>query len=146
VPMFHAQYSADASNVTGDDTEYTLLPDTEEIDTSLFNTSTGTFTAPKEGWYYVNITCWIRGLLSGHNTGRIKIVATGSSYEKRIGNVGAMRDAGSDFTGELNHTSQMSAGDTFTVTVRVSSSTKVVDIEGDQVSNTRMSARWVRDL
>jgi hypothetical protein len=54
-PCFAAYLASPVLNVTGDDTVYTVLFDTERVDTTNdYNTGTGTFTAPVTGRYLLS--------------------------------------------------------------------------------------------
>lgn len=61
-PAFAAYLSSTQSNVTGDSTTYTIIPDTEIFDqNSDYNNATGTFTAPVTGKYNFSCACYITG-------------------------------------------------------------------------------------
>jgi hypothetical protein len=121
-----AYNSANLLNVTGDDTTYTVVWNTEVTDVGGdFNTSTGVFTAPATGTYLLTFSLSI-GENSGYtymqcnlvtsnrsvNTDRAVAPASGSGVDNR--NLAVVLD--------------MDASDTAHVTFRLGSGSKAVDL------------------
>lgn len=60
--VFRAKLNTAKNNVTGDGTLYTIPFDAEDFDASgSFNTTTGTFTAPTNGYYHLSATARLEG-------------------------------------------------------------------------------------
>jgi hypothetical protein len=68
-PAFFVRVSADVANVTGDNTNYTIIFDTEVFDQNGDFDGTSTFTAPVTGRYQLSFLCGIQSLLSVHTAG-----------------------------------------------------------------------------
>ena len=122
-PSFLVTDGTGASNVTGDSTVYTKLWPTEIYDQGS-NFSSNTFTAPVTGRYFLSATVSVAGMLVTHTGRALKIVTSNRNYTNDY-NVSL---AETDRTMTVNCIADMDAGDTATVTLDVSGSTKVVDI------------------
>ena len=138
IPMVIAYASAVIDNVTGDGTEYTLVMNTEVLDQGG-DFSTSTFTAPVAGTYLVQSTVSLNGLAAGHDIAYIQIKATGRTYTKTLGNIGALRDAYNDLSVSTSELVTLSATNTITITLTVDGGTKVVDINGTAAMATNIT-------
>lgn len=131
-PAFVAYPNATITDVTGDGTTYTLICNTAPVNVgTVYNTSTGTFTAPIAGTYLFNGSIGLSGLLVGH-TELIIIVNTsplGAFRPVRCNPYTSSTSTIQCFP--FSWTGTMSASGTMTVQVLVSGGTKVVDIFGD---------------
>jgi hypothetical protein len=136
-PSFYAYLAGNASNVTGDGTAYTIAYDTELFDrNSDFNTGTATFTAPVTGlyWFYHNTYTFQLGTL--FTILLSEVVTTARTYLTGVGNPGAMmRPAAADLTTVSGVYAQMTAGDTCTIRLTISGSTKTVDVGGTAINS-----------
>ncbi len=130
LPMFEANVIGGASNVTGDNTDYTVIWNsaTKNIGTVL-NTGTGVFTAPVDGTYHFDAILFLEQITSSHITADFFYVTTGENIFSYRGNI-ANRRSGSlsdtSLTGSLDI--DLDAADTVSVHIDVKSGTKVVDI------------------
>lgn len=127
-PAFLAQ-SAAQTDVTGDGTAYTIQYTNEIFDRNSDFDGVSTFTAPVTGIYQLNTTLSATGFTSGHTTGVLSIVTTARTYTVWSQNAadtatpaGANRISGSVLA-------SMTAGDTATVVLTVSTTAKTVDIQ-----------------
>lgn len=114
-PAFFAYLANTASNVTGDFSTFTFIPDTIIFDrTSNYNTGTGLFTAPTTGIYS------FQGLISFNDPGSLilffstTLFVTGTSaYSYIVSNISAVPGTGYDtIATQWSLTVAMTAGDT----------------------------------
>jgi hypothetical protein len=115
-PRFSASLSANASNVTGNGTSYTVIFDNELYDNgSDYNASTGVFTAPYTAVYRFNASVQLTGL-SGATSVQARFLADGVNYINRVD--------GSDINDRenlsLSEEISLSSGDTVSLVVSVS--------------------------
>jgi len=128
-PAFSANLSATASNVTGDATAYTILCNTEQYDVgSNYNTTTGTFTAPVTGKYRFAANLTLSTLGAGHTSGNLALTTTSTTYNLSSSNYGAIRNSNNALIINASYPANMTAGDTATLVVTVSNSTKTVNV------------------
>jgi hypothetical protein len=138
---FSANLSGDVSNVTGNGTEYTVAFDTEDYDlNSDFNTSTGIFTAPEDGYYFFGSRVGLNNM--DGNVSRVKVeiqfgVGTTDQLVYEEDYVTTITDSFDRRTYEVNGVIQLSANDTAKVDVTVSGMAgDTVDVEGSDLSYT----------
>lgn len=127
-PAFLATF-AGTTNVTGDGTAYTVPYATEVFDQNAdYNNGTYTFTAPVTGRYQLQASISMYGLTVNHNDHRFAIVTSNRSYDV----IDIFAAGANPFAQRSLHISvlaDMDAADTAYVTLTVSGSTKVVDLE-----------------
>lgn len=132
---FAATQSASLTNLTGDGTSYTVLPDTVLFDQKgNYTPGSGTFTAPVTGRYVIGGCVNLSSLGAGHTQGTFNINTAGSvarTYRAGYSNAGAMRDSNNDLTYTGEFIISLVAGDTVKMVVIVSNSTKTVGLQGD---------------
>ena len=96
---FAAGLTNDITNATGDGTVVTLNANafTEEYDTaSLFNASTGVFTAPLFGYYQFSASLALGNVAAGHTSAYFRLVTSYDTYLFGATNPGAVRTGGVD--------------------------------------------------
>jgi len=130
-PAFLALNSATDSNVTGDNTTYTIICDTEIYDQgSDYNNATGTFSAPVTGRYLFTATAYLLELTAAHTSLFLEIAtsnrdARGYSYSLSAGvPAGALEPIALCYV-------DMDAGDNANLRLRIAGSTKTVDVYGE---------------
>ena len=125
VSVYRSVYTA---NVTGNGTDYTVTWDTELADTGN-DFATPTFTAPSTGFYRVDLFLLLFSLTSAATSARIRLVATGSTY-----NIYYLSGVPTDVTTvpfSGSNVIKMTAADTFHIDVRVAGeSSDVVELDG----------------
>lgn len=134
-PAFLAYNSATDANVTGDNTSYTVICDTEVFDQNGdYNAGTGVFTAPVTGRYRLTFRVLLAELAAAHVTQNLSIIASNRTF-----NVQDIFPGGANpFTQrqfEINCLVDMDSGDTAYPTVQIAGGTKVVDVYGGASNN-----------
>jgi hypothetical protein len=129
---FSAYLASTQNNVTGDGTIYTL--GTGATLTILDNTgsnftTSGVYTAPATGLYFLSVTCRIDGLTVSNTQSRLDIVTTGRTFLGNTIGSGA-RTAANAIQMQNCQLVQMNATDTATFQVSANGSTLTVDVAG----------------
>lgn len=125
-PCFSAYLSSAVLNVTGDTTVYTVICDTERVDTtSDYNTTTGIFMAPITGRYLLMGQAEYRDIVD-QSTFNTTITTSNRTWEAH-GSYNA--DSDDDYMGTVTVVADMDASDTAYLTMFASggASGKVVD-------------------
>lgn len=138
--FFIATISSDVLNVTGDNTAYFVVFNTESVDVGgNYNTSTGKFTAPVDGYYEFITSLLLGGLSASHTTGKFNFtknsVEVGSAFR---GNFSQIADAGANFAASCSCILELNAGDEIQVLLQVDGAAKDVDLltgGGNSLSN-----------
>lgn len=130
-PLFSAIKSAVTTDVTGDGTTYSVICDTEIVDrNSNYDNTTGTFTAPVDGFYLLKFHCLVLDLLSTHTNGQAIINTSNRDYYGSFINPYAL-STGGFCPLWCECIADMDAGDTAVFQIQVSNGTKVVDVYGN---------------
>lgn len=132
-PAFLAYNSATDSNVTGDNTSYTVVCDTEVFDQNGdYNSGTGVFTAPVSGRYRFTARALVAELASAHVIQEINLTTSNRTYSLQDvfgSNPYTQRQL------EINVLADMDAGDTASFAVVIRSGSKVCDVYGSASGN-----------
>jgi hypothetical protein len=134
-PAFLAYVDTTITNVTGDGTVYTVIPDNEVFDQNGdFTLASGTFTAPVTGRYFLQFSILIVGgtVISAANA---RIVTSNRTYNNT-----AILSPGSTAACSMNMSvlADMDAADTATFTIATTDSGgKVDDVSGTTSGNLR---------
>ena len=131
---FYAYLSGNASNVTGDGTNYTIVFNSVLYDqNNNFNTGTGVFTAPVTGRYLLISTTTFLGLTASHTGAVLRF--NGSFAERGLDvKPYAISNAGT-LTLTYSMVVSMSATNTLHCESSVSGGTKVVSIVAGNISS-----------
>lgn len=137
--VFYAGLNSALTNVTGDGTTYAVLFDTKIEDStgSLYDVTTGQFTAPVDGFYNFSTSIAINNIGAGHTFGSITFVRNNGGGPDYLGisqdglSPAAAQSSNNDlvFQGSLTAI-PMSAGDTMQVNLYVANSTKTIGLNG----------------
>jgi len=130
---FLAYLSTDPANVTGDNTAYTVICDTEVYDqNSDYDNTTGIFTAPVTGKYLFCANIQLTSLGALHTKGQLILTVNGAarSYLQNL-NAGIVRNDSNGLTLTGSTYLSLAATNTVTVAVTVFNSTKTVGVNGD---------------
>jgi len=128
--MCQAYVDVTLADVTGDGTAYTIIFDNTIFDIgSNFNTTTGTFTTPVAGKYFISASITLAGLLVTHTTCLLRIDSTtniNSTFNPFV-----FADAAGQATYCISGIVSVAASTALNILVQVSGGTKVVDILQD---------------
>ena len=137
-PKFSAYLNPTVTNVTGDNTAYTIIFDNTFFDTtSSFNTGTGVYTFPATGTYLMTAGISVQNISATHLSGTSQIVTTARNY--RIANVSwfAVSTSGATYYVVGSAIVDATAGDTASVVITVNGASKTINIEGSTGPVTR---------
>lgn len=128
---FCALKSATTNNVTGDGTEYTVIFDSEVYDRgNVYNNSTGIFTAPRDGFYYLQAQVLVSDIDSGSLTGNIYIKTTPKNIRFAQANPYVCKSGTGSFSMHGSAAMYLTAGDMAYVTITLDSGLKTTDVVG----------------
>jgi len=114
---FSAFLSSTASNVTGNNTTYTILCDSEVFDVGgNYDTGTGTFTAPVTGKYHFIYSILLGGIVNA-NDNTSTLVTSNRVYKSNANSATAVKDAAGQASYRGEFLCDLDAGDTATATV-----------------------------
>lgn len=136
-PAFLGVLETTDSNATGDTTSFTLGSGnalTEIFDQSGDFVTTGTFTAPVTGKYYLYLTATIGDLTTAFDNSRVSILTSNNTFFGDHVNPGDTMDASNQRSNQVAVMCDMDAGDTASSLIEVGNSTKVIDVIGDTAS------------
>lgn len=123
-----AELSATQSDVTGDDTGYKPIFDTEILDVGGdYDNTTGIFTAPQAGYYRHDIILSFEDITASHT--RIVVLFNATTNGKRVfeANLANLRDDVDRCVLILSWTTAMANAETASMLINVANGTKVVD-------------------
>ena len=128
-PAFLATPSSALTDVTGDDTNYTVVFATEIFDQNADFDATSTFTASVTGRYDLATGIRMTGILSTHTLVQISIVTSNRTYLIGEGSAFGMMSVGTGLTIASKILADMDAADTATVLLDIANGTKVIDLD-----------------
>lgn len=132
-PAFSATLSADAANVTGNATVYTIICDTERFDQNAdYASGTGTFTAPVTGRYRFTAYALLDDIISTHTLVHYRIVTSNLTYYPVVVSPYKCTTPEGYFNVGVSCLADMDAADTCTFAIVVYSGTKTVDVLGTE--------------
>lgn len=128
-PAFLAYNSTDQTNVTGDNTIYTILFNSLQFDRGG-NFSGNTFTAPVTGIYYIGATVVMTGISASHISGGVIINSTPISAVPATSNYANAVNGNGDLTVNVGIVLSLSASNTVTLQLQVAGGAKSVNVIG----------------
>lgn len=130
-PVCFLVTASNATDVTGDNTTYTMVWDTEIFDTGA-DFASNTFTAPVTGKYRLSVS--VRASDFGTSTNLVvSIVTSNRTYSNNTSWAGASSET--TRTVAFSVLADMDGGDTATVTLVCANGTKTVDVSGGATYN-----------
>ena len=128
--MFVSHVTSIVSNVTGDETTYSFVCDSDIIDRNAdHDVSNGTFTAPVTGVYCFWQAMLIQGIASNHTRLMlIDVTSNRSIYPWTSLSYDLAAGGGTYITCNTCVTVDMDAGDTHVFNVRIDGGSKVIDV------------------
>lgn len=115
------------NDVTGDGSQPVVQFDSEVMDGLSGHFSANTFTATLGGLYQFNGCVFLKGFAAAHTSMAILVVTSNRNYQNIDNSIDTATNKGMC----ISVLADMDAGDTADLRVRVSGSTKVVDIDND---------------
>lgn len=132
-PCFLAYVNPAVTNVTGDGTTYTILYNNEVFDqSSSFDTTTGTFTAPITGKYTFHAVYEVTQTAAANQNSIFDLVTSNRGYELSVLNPSVATSALGFLSAGASVIADMDAADTATTTLQITGGAKVVDVTGLQ--------------
>ena len=114
-PCFMVNTNGTISNVTGNDTEYSVVMGTERFDNNA-DFSTPNFTAPVAGRYFLSVSLGISGGSGDITYSNVYITTSNKRYDW-FGGAGGNNGEGGSFKGAFSVVADMDASDTALVKV-----------------------------
>jgi len=130
-PCFCATKSAMTANVTGDGTEYVIIPDVERFDQNGdYNSATGIFSSPVTGKYLLG--AWVNFTNGATPTrGGITLVTSNNTYYGHYNNPSKWDNTSGVGTYGVQVLADMDAADTAYFQIKFSASTKTTSVGGN---------------
>jgi len=129
-PAFLAYMSANAPNVTGDGTYYTIAANTEIFDQNAdYDNTTYTFTAPVTGRYHLNAIYELSSATASHTDGQYRIVTSNGDYYNTDSPATRKISTGG-YRENISMLVDMDAADTASFSTQTSGSTKTMGVVG----------------
>lgn len=140
-PAFLAKKSASSTNATGDNTNFTVICDTEVFDqNSDYDNGTGIFTAPVTGRHLFAIGI-ATSAIGSQTTGFVSIVTSNETYYGLSVNPTNVKTASNTMNQNMSVLADLDAADTCVMKVQFSGSTKTVTAFGNNTGQTYFSGK-----
>ena len=142
-PAFRATLSADALNVTGAATAYTVAYNVESYDQNAdYDNTTYTFTAPVTGIYHFDVALFLNGIVAATQIDVKLTNSAGTLLQELQRSAGLAIASSGTYASSWPATIKLTAADTVKVVLTVSGEAgDVVDVQGG--TNTSAFAGWL---
>jgi hypothetical protein len=129
---FNVVRNADVANVTGDSTYYSVVFNGVNYNIgSNYNSTTGIYTAPKDGLYLFCYHVTIYGVTSNNTFGHMRLSTTNKDYDSNLENPWLTKDLNDELGRGAAVLAKLDAGDTAQVYIFYGNSSKVIGLRGD---------------
>lgn len=124
---FSAEVSAQINDVTGDNTAYVVIFDSELKDLAgSYDNATGIHTVKNAGVYLYTTSIVLGSVPASGDVFTLQLITTGKTFLTQFGDL--TPDSGGRVVLKTTHLAEMAAGDTAKVSIQVSGTTKALDV------------------
>ena len=130
-PSVLAYNSGDDDNVTGDNTAFTGIYNSEVWDLNGDWDGTSTFTAPVTGKYLISVNTYFSGITSSINSGDMRFDASNRNSANIVVSPYGAGAGGTGIGWSATNTLDMDTNDTLTIRLILRGGAQVADFEGN---------------
>jgi len=131
-PMLSAFVGVSQTNVTGDGTDFDVIFDTiVDQNGSNYDNTTGKFTCPVTGFYYIDYTVTFTDITSSMDDGVAQILSNAGTILHRSWNAAAFKTAGNEATISGCLITKRNATETLYINIGISNGTKTASTKAE---------------
>lgn len=144
LPMFEANVTGGVLNVTGDNTDYTIIWNSASKNIgTLLNTGTGVVTVPVSGTYHFDVTVYVEDINVAHTRASLFYQTTGENVFKFAGNLANLRDTSNNAALGGSLDIELSASDTVEIHLDVGTGGDPKSIDISSTFSSKFTGRLV---